>query len=342
MDAEVSPLNSTAAKSLPPGIHIILGHSAGGTFTRLFRARDRLLVDEDVLSCGPTPACADLDTWNARRRDYWMSLVPDASRHVPSPFNLVDMAHRLRDAERTFVWAATSLSEQLFIANVVRLVDLVGADPARISVIQFESYPDRAELVLGMGLLNEENMSRHPAPAAMSNESLADYRAAWRALTSDDPAAFESFPEERPNAYPWLGQAMQLMRRRFPDRQTGLPRWDHKLLAATRECGPRAARIIGHAMTVDWNEGDFVGDMYLFGRLLRLGDVRLPKPLLTLTGDRAEMRKLDVALTSFGEAVLDGRASNYPANPIEDWVGGTRLSSAEGRLWFNDAGRVMR
>ena len=39
-------------KLLPPGLHIVLGDSAGGIFTRVFFARDRLLIDQDVLSCG--------------------------------------------------------------------------------------------------------------------------------------------------------------------------------------------------------------------------------------------------------------------------------------------------
>ena len=40
--------------------------------------------------------------------------------------------------------------------------------------------------------------------------------------------------------------------------------------------------------------------------------------------------------------VLEGRASNYPANPIEDWAAGVRLSSRNGRLWFNDGGKLVR
>jgi hypothetical protein len=48
-----------------------------------------------------------------------------------------------------------------------------------------------------------------------------------------------------------------------------------------------------------------------------------------------------VALTAFGEAVLDGRASNFPANPIDDWAGGVHLSSITGNVWLNDNGRLV-
>lgn len=336
-------MSSSAAKPLPPGIHIILGDSAGAIFTRVFRARDRLLIDQDVLCCGPTPTCDDLDAWNALRLEYWTSLVPGGeSGHVPAPYNLVSHVERLRDAERIHVWTATSLSEQLFVAHVVKLVDLVGADPARISLVQFETLRDRRARILGLGQLNEESMSDHPKPEPLLEATVADYRIAWNALTSKDPTMFERFASDRPKANQWLRQAMQLMTRRFPDIRTGLSHWDFTLLDKARQHGPRAARVIGATMNVEWDDGDLTGDWYLFGRLLRLGDERLPKPLLTLTGDRTSMRDTEVALTPFGEAVLDARESNYPTNPIDDWAGGVKLSSAEGVVWFNDGGRVVR
>jgi hypothetical protein len=40
--------------------------------------------------------------------------------------------------------------------------------------------------------------------------------------------------------------------------------------------------------------------------------------------------------------VLKGAASNYPANPIDDWAAGVRLSSANGEMWFNDGGKLVR
>jgi len=68
----------------------------------------------------------------------------------------------------------------------------------------------------------------------------------------------------------------------------------------------------------------------------------LPRPLVAFTGNRTRMRELDVALTAFGEAVLDGAASNYLTNPIDEWAGGVRLSSADSALWFNDDGLLVK
>jgi hypothetical protein len=331
-------------KPLPPGIHAILGDSAAGIFTQVFDgASERLLIDQDVLSVGPTRTCASWAQWQRMRFNWWNALVPDTmDEHVHSPFNLVDNAARLKDAERIHIWAATGLTEQLFIALVLHLVDEQNTDPDRISLHLYESLPGRRQRIVGMGELNEENLSNEPVPTLLSGQILHDYRSAWAALTSPDPSVLDSFGDSYPQANRWLREAMDKMLRRYPSRQSGLPHWDFALLRATQQHAPRAARIVGHALAEDFFDGDLTGDWYLFGRLLRLGDSRLPKPLLKLTGDTRELRHTEVALTAFAQAVLDGRESNYPANPIDDWAGGVHLSSITGDVWLNDNGRLVR
>ena len=328
-------------KLLPPGLHVILGDSAGGIFTRVFFARDRLLIDRDVLSCGPTPDCADLAAWSKLRFDYWSSFVPGgATEHVQSRFNLVDNAQRLADAECVHIWAATGVSEQLFIAFVVHLVKLVGGDPTRIALVECEMMDGRR--LIGLGELNEAQMRAAPAPKPMAGEVAQHYLGAWAALTSPDPMPLAGFAREHPEAGRWLKLAMQLMTRRYPDKRNGLSSWDHALLSRVEKRGPAVSLIIGHTMAETFEQGDLVGDWYLFGRLLRLGDARNPKPLLTLSGDQTSIRHTEAALTPFGVEVLKGTASNYPDNPIEDWAAGVKLSSASGELWFNDGGKLVR
>lgn len=329
-------------QALPPGIHVILGDSAGGTFTQVFHARDRLLIDRDVLSCGPTPPCDDLNQWSRVRLDFWNDGVPDGpDKFVQSPFDLVAQVNRLRDAERVRVWAATGVSEQLFVAQVLRLMDVVGADAARLHLLQFETTR-KGDRICGMGELNPENMSNHPDALPLSENALGDYRAAWNALTSPDPSGIVNFASDRPNANRWLLEAMNKMLRRYPDKRTGLNYWDFALLSAVSARGPKAARVIGYTIGDAYNDGDNVGDWFLFERLLGLGDERLPKPLVKLTGEMESMRNTLVELTEFGKAVLEGRASNYPDNPIEDWAAGVKLSSSEGKLWFRDGDVLTR
>lgn len=326
-------------KLLPPGLHVLLGDSAGGIFTRVFFARDRLLIDHDVLSCGPTPRCVDLNAWSKLRLDYWNGIVPGhAGEHAPSRFNLVQNAKRLADAERVHIWAATGVSEQLFIAFVVHLMQLVGGDASKLAVVQFEMAEGRR--VNGLGELDEAQMRSAPEPTPMSVDEAQQYLNAWAALTSPDPADLAGFAREHAEANRWLKLAMQLMSRRYPDRRSGLTYWDHALLSRVKTRGPAMSHIIGFTMAETFEQGDSVGDWYLFGRLLQMS--RSPSPLVALKGDQLSIRHTEAGIAPFGEEVLRGTASNYPANPIEDWAGGVKLSSAEGTLWFNDGGRLVK
>ena len=326
-------------KLLPPGLHVLLGESAGGIFTRVFFARDRLLIDQDVLSCGPTPRCSDLAAWARLRADYWNSFVPGHSGdHVPSRFNLVQNAHKLKDAERVTIWAATGVSEQLFIAFVVHLTQLVGGDTSKLALVQLETVD--GQRVIGMGELDEAQMRAASEPVAMSVDQAQQYLNAWAALTSPDPTDLAAFAREHPEANRWLRLAMPLMSRRFPDRRSGLTYWDHALLSRVKARGPALSHVIGFTMAETFAQGDLVGDWYLFGRLLKLS--RSPRPLITLSGDQQSIRTTEATLTPFGEEVLAGSASNYPANPIEDWAAGVKLSSADGALWFNDGGKLVK
>jgi hypothetical protein len=326
-------------KILPPGLHLLLGDSAGGIFTRVFFARDRLLIDQDVLSCGPTPECADLHAWQKLRLDYWNGIIPGhAGEQSPSRFNLVQNAARLKDAERIHIWAATGVSEQLFAAFVVHLAQVSGADTAKLALVQFESVGGHR--VHGLGELDEAQMRAHPEPVALSVDTAQEYLNAWAALTSPDPAELAGFARTHPEANRWLKLAMQLMTRRYPDRRTGLSWWDHALLSRVATRGPAASQIIGFTMAETYQQGDLVGDWYLFGRLLRLGSTDNKSPLITLSGDQQSIRHTEATITPFGEQVLKGAASNYPENHIDDWAAGVRLSSRTGPLWFNNGGKL--
>jgi hypothetical protein len=329
-------------KLLPPGLHILLGDSAGGTFTRVYFARDRLLIDQDVLSCGPTPPLTDnLVAWSRMRLDYWSSFVAGkVNEHVHSRFNLVDNAPRLRNAERVHIWCATGVSEQLFIAFVVALVKLVGGDLEKIALVQFEKLGSKR--VVGLGELDESQLREAPDPAPMSSVVARQYLDAWYALTAPNPRLLIGFSQAHPDANNWLKLAMRLMTRRFPDKRNGLCYWDHALLSRVKKMGPGVSQIIGYTMAETYEFGDLVGDWYLFGRVLKMGDAKNPRPLVTLTGDQQSLRNTEAVLTPFGEEVLSGAASSYPDNPIDDWAGGIHLSTKENTVWFNDGGRLVR
>src|SRR5262245_59909640 len=111
-------------KPLPPGLHAILGDSAAGTFKQTFAAGDSLLVDRDVLSCGPTPRCDDLEAWESVRVGFWNSVVPpDPGDEPHTTMGVLDRVRKRREAQRVTIWAGTGVSEQLSIAGTIHLAE---------------------------------------------------------------------------------------------------------------------------------------------------------------------------------------------------------------------------
>lgn len=327
---------------LPPGVHLILGHSAGGIFNRVFQnTREQMLVDVDVLSAGPTPATDNLDEWWRVRLDFWNGVVPDLeTRSTPSSLIFPDLG-RLNSADRATIWAATDLKEQLFIAHMIHRATQAGLAREQLRIVLFEKYPFRDEPVPSLGFLNEENMLAHPLPREFSADEFESYVGLWNTLTSSHPT-FHLFGDEFPRASAHVKRSARLMLRRFPNLQTGLPYWDQKLLEQLRE-GPRnAARVVGNAIVSEIDDGDGSGDSWLFYRLLQLASSKhLLRPLVNVEGDTSWMARTTAELTPFGCDVMEGRISSYPTNPIDYWAAGVKLSSADGTLWFNDGGKLV-
>ena len=66
-------------------IHVIQGLSAGGSFVQAMHPQPgELLVNEDVLSCGPLPPLRSIEEWARLRETYWDSV---ASSDDERPFN---------------------------------------------------------------------------------------------------------------------------------------------------------------------------------------------------------------------------------------------------------------
>lgn len=332
----------TARRTSASHFNLILGDSAGGTFKVAFRSSESLLVDPDVLSCGPTPRRDDLNAWRKLRGRFWADLVPGVFEGFETlPSDLLESVPKLAEADRITIWAATGLSEQLFIASACNLIATANVPLDRVELVQFEYLPDRPARAIGMGMLNEQQMRNHPVATPIEKCAFANFLALWDALTSPDPRAIESFANKNASASTWAKDAMRLMLRRFPDVNSGLSHWDFRLLAHVHTQGPSALRVIAYTMTENWDDADLVGDYYLFGRMLRMGAETLPMPLLKITGDASNMRMTEVELTPFGVAVLEGRASNFPTNPIEESAAGVQLSSSRGSLWFRDGERLV-
>lgn len=309
----------------------------------IFHLTDRLLIQRDMLWGGPTPKCASVQDWKQVRMDYVRGLFPE---HPDIDFNnlktdLLYNENRLNEVDSIYIWAGIGLEDQLLILFVVYLLESVGANPEKVKLVQYETFPDKSKPMYAMGYLDPIQVRVHPEPISLTQEQIELYRAGWTALTSDSPLPLMQFISSSQPRDKHLTSALRYLLCRYPCRESGLDYWDTQLLTFVGKRSRLAARIVGDALGKVFEGGDVTGEIYMLKKILHLGSSELAEPLLKLSGGQPPYRDTQVALTQFGLAVLNGEASFYPTNPIDKWVGGVHLSSATGNLWFYKDGQVV-
>jgi hypothetical protein len=329
---------------LGSALHIVRGASAGGTMRQVLRPyRGRLLIGEDDLASGPTPATNDFDIWQGVR-EWFVNRIRQVqgmefSFDAYEDSGLFMNAASLRDEDEIVAWAGIGLADQLNLAWTAHLCDRHGVDLAKLRVIQFER--NKSWTVGSMGELNPEFVSDHfPAPRAPTAAEADELRRAWHVYTSSDPADLVAYAAG-PTVMPFLHAALRALVLRYPDRRSGLGVIEETLLRNVKKQGPKPIRIVGE--TIARNDGaDREGHDYLFWRLLQMG--KLKTPLVAVGGrpaadfgmeflKRANAPKMlgeaEIRLTPFGEAVLAGEANTVRENGIDLWIGGVHLTDAE-------------
>jgi Domain of unknown function (DUF1835) len=331
-------------ESPPSLLNIVNGDMAASSLLHAFGASDGLLIHRDVLSCGPLPRLTKVAAWQKARLDFWRNTLSFLRNFdlEPSPIDLLKNAERLRDKDIPCIWAGTGNSDQLLISFVLHLVTMSGGDVSRVQVVQIEQNSKTGQRLRGIGELSQEQVLAHPAPRRLALFELAAYRDAWLAVTASEPALLESFVPRHPDAPRYLSEAVTKVLRRYPERASGLDYWDRRLLENVRSAGPKASAVLAATIAAMNEDADLVGDLYTFSRLVRLSAPMAPQPLVDLSGNRTQISRCEVLLTELGEQVLDGKASFHPANPYDDWAGGVHLSTANGNLWFDDGGKIVR
>lgn len=320
------------------GIHIINGWSAAGIWKQAFLRTERLLVQQDMLSYGPTLNCENLEQWKRTRLAYLKNIYPDWDDFFEGyALDLLTNLNHLHEYDVAYIWVGTGLQDQLLILFVIYLAEIIGVDINKIRLVQFERAHSRNFRIFSTGELNVENISNYPAPTTLSQFDIDYIKSAWSALTDNSPDALKHFVTKEYSSLPYIQKAMLNILRRYPQRTIGLPYWDWKLIESVQRHSPNTLRVIGFTMAGDlMDSGVLIDDDYLFFRLCQLSSNRNPQPLIKMEGNLTSMRETTVTLTEFGRIVVEGKASSYPINPIDEWIGGTHLFSENGGLWFYD------
>jgi hypothetical protein len=320
-------------------INVIQGLSAGGSFVQAMQPQaGELLVNEDVLSCGPLPPFRSIEEWIRLREAYWDSIVAgDAERSLSH--DLLTNTQALREADSIVLWVGIGAAEQLLLAWMAKILEHIESR-AQLHLVQFTRAGKYNSEVFGTGLLNPDALKHHPPAQPVPAETRVELGQLWDRVTSPEPSGLLAVLSEETTHLPHARASLRCMMERYPDHRTGLTRWESELLKWTKEKAPRALRVVGSVMG-NCFDADLVGDLYLFSRLLQLGNADLPHPLVTLSGDLGNVRSWEVTLTDAGEAVLAGRANAVDLNGIDDWILGVHLDSKRGSVWYHKEGTLI-
>jgi hypothetical protein len=324
-------------------LHIVAGDSAAAWLQQALRLnRADVLVHHDLLSCGPLPPMAPLDRWRAVRERFLVRLWPEdvGFSFDTSPRDLLTNASRFTAAARVTLWIGTGLAEQLFLIWVLAWSRHLGADLGRLRVVQFVATGDYE--VVGVGVLHPDQFQTGPAPVGLDAPEVDEASRAWAAVTASTPDALLRFLAEGDHPLPFLRRSLRALLYHYPDAETGVNAWERELLRHVREHGPRRHRVVGHTMAGDLPFPEWVSDGYVWDRLRRLGDSRLARPLVVLSGDTSEMHAGEVRITADGEAILEGRGHAVDWNGIDDHVAGVHLRSDVGDVWYRDGETLVR
>jgi hypothetical protein len=314
-------------------LFIVNGDSAAASLAQALGSDQRILVQQDVLSCGPLPPLETVELWRKVREEFWRKIGAD----LPASHRSRDLlwnTDALRRSEAVCLWMGSGLSDQLLLPSTVHLLNLLGTEPAELSTVQFSQYPGKPLEIVGLGMLAPDELKRHPAAEPISVAGIADINRVWRAVTAPEPYELLTLLREEAGAFPLLRRALKVMVARYPDARTGLNYIDWELLKHSQAHGPKVTNVIAHTMRSNAEHLDPVGDVYLLARLRGLADAHIPHPLLDLTGDLRSLGGCAVRVTAAGEDVLAGRNNFVELNGVDDWVGGVHLDSRTGVVWF--------
>lgn len=331
-------------------VHVACGDLAAIHFNQRFAISNRDIVSLwDDLSCGPLSAVDDPDRWFTMRRTFWESLAEDPSNpgkrrrraRSPRPFDLIDGQHCLDDASDVVLWLGTGLADQLVLAWMPHWLRAIGGSARTLQVVPFEKT-SAGTAIPTVGILSQAELQNHPAPRPITVEDRAHLDGAWSAVIAPDPTALIRFLNGDVIPFPLLHAALARLLWRYPDRRSGLNRFEAQLLTSTRTKGPIAARVIASTMSKFIREdNECVGDNWLFWRLRRLANPNLPHPAVILNGERTTIWGTEVHLTPDGERFLRGEFNFVAMNGINDWIGGVHLDAGARNIWFHHDGTLV-
>jgi hypothetical protein len=199
--------------------------------------------------------------------------------------------------------------------------------PPHLSLI----YPSLDE-VPGLGTVDAARLGAlFPERVSLAPEALAAGRLAWAAYASADPAG----PPLSAGALPFVADAFRCHHGRFPSVANGLSEVEQAVLGALAEAPRHFDALFRGLQAQPGIRRHGMGDVQLAARVRDLG------PLVAVDGPTVTRARLSP--TRLGLDVLEGRRDALEVRPLDDWLGGVRLTADRpGWRWDGACQRLVR
>jgi hypothetical protein len=323
---------------MPRTMHVTNGDSTGNALSRLY-PDDTLVVWRDALHEGPVPTGITDAELSEVRSSFLASQGWGLEADVLAQFAERDATlARYADFDEVVLWFEHDLYDQLQLIQILDRLPGQSEDETTISSITIDEFPG-VEPFHGLGQLNDDQLSSlFPKREPVTDEQLILARNAWAAVREPNPNAIEVVLDGKPDALPFLGEALTRYLQQFPEAQTGLSRTERQVLEAM-STGPLTPHEL---FTADQErEGSpFMGDLIFFDHLRRLGLGQRPlveqetgHPILSIGSqdDLPAFLAQRLVPTERGHDVLAGK-DDWAGGAIDRWLGGV-FQQAERPGW---------
>jgi hypothetical protein len=297
----------------------------------------------DALHDGPVPAVGPKELARVRA-DFIATAFGGAPAEIGRSFDERDATIASHAGfARIEIWLEHDLYDQLQLVQILDRLALLGRTE-RVWLIQADDY---------LGLQPEASIRALADRAApLTDAQVRLGQRAWSAFTAATPQGLAQLLSDDLDALPWLRPALLRLLGDLPDPKTGLALSEALILHAVHERAMRVGPLFGVVLQED--EPRFMGDATFFRWLDGLAFSAqplvsgLPSPfpfnLQSNAYDTPEGKAYgaaEVALTAFGQEVVQGRADHARANAVDRWLGGTHLMAGTLWRWGREARKLI-
>ena len=311
---------------------IITNGDAAGELLRRAIPRAEVLPWRDVLHEGPVPPTGTLAELTAIRAEYLADRGWGEREEIATYLQARDRGLANSTAfDRVVLWFEHDLYDQL---QLLQILDWFSREPMNadgsLLLVQASEFLGRQT--------DDEIEALRTLEELVTPEQLALAANVWAAFRAPTPKPWQALPGGDLSPLPFLASAVRRMLEELPGRD-GLSRSERQVLSAVGGGITTPPALFVAVQRTE--QAAFMGDWSFFGLLDGLGLARVPliagldgAPFSPESTSPAYFQS-ELALTAFGEAVLEGREDHAAMNGIDRWWGGTHLTGE--RLWRFDA-----